>query len=56
MIDQCPRGVPSDIGYDILPRLVGKAHSLVIDGYFQDIGTVDAYRNAGEDWAARSTR
>ena len=29
----------SDIGYDLLPRLVGRARALPIDGYFRDIGT-----------------
>jgi mannose-1-phosphate guanylyltransferase len=53
VIDTCPEGMPRDIGYDLLPGLVGKAHSIVIDGFFRDVGTVDGYREAGQDWVAR---
>jgi mannose-1-phosphate guanylyltransferase len=41
-----------DIGYDLIPRLVGRARVLPISGYFRDIGTVDAYRRALEEWPA----
>jgi mannose-1-phosphate guanylyltransferase len=55
-IDQCPKGIPRDIGYHLLPGLVGKAHAVVIDSFFRDIGTIDGYREAGQDWAQRSAR
>ncbi len=42
---------PSDIGYDLLPRLVGEAYAVLVDGYFRDIGTVEAYQRARADWA-----
>jgi mannose-1-phosphate guanylyltransferase len=45
-----------DIGYDLLPRLVGKARAVLVDGYFRDIGTPDAYRRAWEEWPARALR
>ena len=56
VIDLCPEEMPRDIGYDILPRLVGKAHSIVIDGFLRDIGTMDGYREAEEVWASRSAQ
>jgi mannose-1-phosphate guanylyltransferase len=47
---------PSDIGYDLLPRLVGRARALAVEGYFRDVGTVDAYRRARQEWPARAQR
>jgi mannose-1-phosphate guanylyltransferase len=44
---------PQDIGYHLLPRLVGRAQTVVIDGYFRDIGTPDAYHRAQQEWTAR---
>jgi mannose-1-phosphate guanylyltransferase len=47
---------PKDIGYDLLPRLVGRARAVLVEGYFRDIGTVDAYQRAREEWPARALR
>ncbi len=47
---------PMDIGYDLLPRLVGRARAVLVEGYFRDIGTADAYRRAREEWPARASR
>ena len=47
---------PCDIGFDLLPQLVGRARALPIEGYFRDIGTPDAYRHAREEWAVRALR
>ena len=56
VIDEIDGGLPSDIGYDLLPRLVGRARALPVEGYFRDIGTADAYRRAREEWPARALR
>lgn len=48
--------VPQDIGYHLLPRLLGRAVAVPVDGYFRDIGTADAYRRAREEWPARASR
>jgi mannose-1-phosphate guanylyltransferase len=45
-----------DIGYDLLPRLVGRARAVLVEGYFRDIGTAEAYRRAKEEWPARALR
>jgi len=45
---------PQDIGYDLLPRLVGRARAVPVEGYFRDIGTADAYRLAGKEWPERA--
>jgi mannose-1-phosphate guanylyltransferase len=47
---------PADIGYDLLPRLVGRARAVPVEGYFRDIGTPEAYRRARQEWPARATR
>jgi mannose-1-phosphate guanylyltransferase len=44
---------PTDIGYDLLPRLVGRSRAVLVDGYFRDIGTPDAYQRAREEWPVR---
>jgi mannose-1-phosphate guanylyltransferase len=49
-IDTVP---PCDIGYDLLPRLVGRAWTVLVDGYFRDIGTVETYRLALQEWPVR---
>ena len=45
---------PVDIGYHLLPRLVGRARTVRIEGYFRDIGTIDAYHRAQREWAVRT--
>jgi mannose-1-phosphate guanylyltransferase len=41
---------PVDIGFHLLPRLVGRARGLAIDAYIRDIGTIDAYQRAQREW------
>lgn len=53
VIDEISGEPPKDIGYDLLPRLIGRAQTVAIDGYFRDIGTQDAYQRAQEEWAKR---
>jgi mannose-1-phosphate guanylyltransferase len=47
---------PIDIGYNLLPRLVGRARAVLVEGYFRDIGTSDAYQRAQEEWPVRASR
>ncbi len=56
VIDEIDSGLPPDIGYDLLPRLVGRARAVPVEGYFRDIGTADAYRRAREEWPAQALR
>jgi mannose-1-phosphate guanylyltransferase len=55
LIDEIKR-TPSDIGYDLLPSLAGRARAIAVDGYFRDIGTPEAYRRAREEWPPRAAR
>jgi mannose-1-phosphate guanylyltransferase len=56
VLDEIIGAPPKDIGYDLLPRLVGRARAVLVEGYFRDIGTPDAYRLAREEWPVRAGR
>jgi mannose-1-phosphate guanylyltransferase len=56
VLDEINAAPPADIGYDLLPRLVGRARAVLVEGYFRDIGTTDAYRRAREEWPVRALR
>ncbi|HXW78247.1 MAG TPA: nucleotidyltransferase family protein [Acidimicrobiales bacterium] len=53
VIDQIEGPAPKDIGYDLLPKLVGQARAFVLDAYLRDIGTLAAYRAACQEWRER---
>ena len=45
---------PRDIGYDLLPKLVGRARAVTIGGsWFLDIGTPAALARARDEWQGR---
>jgi mannose-1-phosphate guanylyltransferase len=46
-------GRPLDIGYHLLPGLVGRARAVCVNGYFRDIGTPEAYAQACREWPVR---
>jgi mannose-1-phosphate guanylyltransferase len=54
VLDELSGPLPRDIGYDLLPRLVGRAKALPVEGYFQDIGTMDVYERAQQEWPVRA--
>jgi mannose-1-phosphate guanylyltransferase len=56
VLDGITGAPPKDIGYDLLPRLVGRAQAVLVEGYFRDIGTPDAYRLAREEWPVQAGR
>jgi mannose-1-phosphate guanylyltransferase len=41
---------PADIGFDVLPRLVGNMAAYRIDSFVIDVGTMSNYRFAQESW------
>jgi mannose-1-phosphate guanylyltransferase len=53
LLDEITGEPPRDIGYHLLPGLVARAKVVLVDGYFLDIGTPDAYQRACEEWPAR---
>ena len=50
VLDEIAGTAPTDIGFDLLPRLIGRMWGLPIEGYFRDIGTVEAYQRAQLEW------
>jgi mannose-1-phosphate guanylyltransferase len=56
VLDEISQPCPVDIGYSLLPLLVGRARAVPVKGYFQDIGTPEAYRRAREEWPVRALR
>ncbi len=56
VLDEIIGPTPSDIGHHLLPRLVGRARAMLVEGYFRDVGTVETYRRAREEWPARASR
>jgi mannose-1-phosphate guanylyltransferase len=56
VLDEIDGTPPADIGYHLLPRLVGRAHAVMVEGYFRDIGTAEAYRRACQEWPAMVSR
>ncbi len=56
VLDEISGSPPCDIGYHLLPRLVGRARAIPVEGYFRDLGTVDAYQRAQQEWSARTRR
>jgi len=54
VLDEISGPPPRDIGYDLLPRLVGRAKALPVEGYFRDIGTVEVYEQAQREWPVRA--
>lgn len=52
VLDALTGEAPLDIGYHLLPALVGHARVVEVDGYFLDVGTMDAYQRAQREWRA----
>ena len=56
VLDEIDGSPPRDVGYDLLPRLVRRARAMPVKGYFRDVGTVDAYQRAQQEWPARTQK
>jgi mannose-1-phosphate guanylyltransferase len=55
VLDEIPEPLPRDIGFDLLPRLVGRARAVALDDcYFLDIGTTAALERARDEWEGRT--
>jgi len=55
VIDEITGADPRDIGFHLLPKLIGRARAVTLDGsYFIDIGTPHALRQARDDWEGRA--
>ena len=56
LLDEVRQEIPSDIGYNLLPRLVRRAQVVPVEGYFRDIGTPEAYCRARKEWPIRASQ
>ncbi|HEY3295953.1 MAG TPA: nucleotidyltransferase family protein [bacterium] len=43
LLEYLPETTPADLGFHVLPRLVGRMFGYVTDEYIQDIGTMETY-------------
>jgi mannose-1-phosphate guanylyltransferase len=50
LLEAIPRKRPTDIGFDVLPRLLGRLVAYQISEYLIDIGTMDNYKKAQATW------
>jgi mannose-1-phosphate guanylyltransferase len=50
VLDLIPRQTPADIGFDLLPKLVGRTAAYPIADPLLDIGTPETYRAAQHCW------
>jgi mannose-1-phosphate guanylyltransferase len=50
LLDAIPDGVPTDIGFHVLPKLVGKMLAFPIRDYLMDVGTLENYQRAQAMW------
>jgi len=49
-LDHIPLRFPVDLGFDVLPRLVGQMLAYPISDFLLDIGTMENYRAAQTSW------
>jgi len=55
VIDEIVGPDPQDIGFHLLPALVGRVRAVALNGsYFIDIGTPEALQRARDDWESRN--
>jgi mannose-1-phosphate guanylyltransferase len=54
LFELIPESIPADIGFHVLPRLLGKMFAYPIADYLLDIGTLPNYRRAQITWPGLS--
>jgi mannose-1-phosphate guanylyltransferase len=54
LFDEIPEQCPVDLGFHVLPRLVGRMAAYRIHDFLIDIGTLETYRVAQETWPGQS--
>ena len=50
LFESIPDHRPADIGFDVLPKMVGKMTGYTISEYLIDIGTLENYQTAQRSW------
>jgi mannose-1-phosphate guanylyltransferase len=54
IIEMIPHNRPADIGFHVLPRLIGRMQAYRISSYVIDIGTMENYQTAQRTWPGLS--
>jgi mannose-1-phosphate guanylyltransferase len=54
LLDVIPDTTPVDLGFHVLPQIVGRMAAYRIPDFIIDIGTLETYRAAQENWPGRS--
>lgn len=50
LLDYIPNKIPADLGFHVLPNLVGKMAAYTINDYLIDVGTLETYKTAQATW------
>ncbi len=50
IFDEIPKRTPADLGFDVLPNLVGRMSAYLIGDYLVDVGTPASYQGAQMSW------
>jgi NDP-sugar pyrophosphorylase family protein len=50
LFDFVPAQRPTDLGFDVLPKMVGKIGAYAVSEYLLDIGTISNYQQAQQSW------
>ena len=50
LFNYLPKRRPADIGFDVLPKMVGKMAAYKVSEYLLDIGTIANYQHAQQSW------
>lgn len=50
IFDAIPAERPADVGFHVLPQLVGRMAARRISSYLMDVGTLENYEKAQEEW------
>lgn len=50
LLKAIPSELPADLGFHVLPRLVGRMAAYRINEYLADVGTMERYQAAQRDW------
>jgi mannose-1-phosphate guanylyltransferase len=55
LLDAIPSKCPVDLGFDVLPKLVGRMLAYPISDYLLDIGTMENYQASQDTWPGLSS-
>jgi mannose-1-phosphate guanylyltransferase len=56
MMSRVPTATPSDIGFDVLPKLAGEMFARPLDEFVLDIGNMEKYERAQREWPGLQPR